>query len=344
MLRALEIRHFRCFEKFATEFGPGLNLIVGPNAHGKTSLLEAACILLRLQSPRVSRLTEVVQHERRGFVVDGHFSGRHLQFYYSAVRRKLALDGVPQATPREYLEIGRLVYFAMSDIELVRGSGETRRRFMDFVAVQLSAGYRQSLRSYERALRSRNSLLKAPAPRWREIEAFDAPLLAAGVEVSAARAALIEALQPHAGSAHAAISGVDERLAVEYVPGGGENFADSLKAARAEDARLRQTTVGPHRDDLLFRVNERASGFASEGQQRTLVLSLKLAAARLLQERFESAPLLLLDDIFGELDTGRRQALMAALPEAAQKVITTTSLSWWDPEPSAQILRLGGEG
>ena len=94
MLRSLAIRHFRCFEKFGMEFAPGLNLIVGPNAHGKTSLLEAACILLRLQSPRASRLAEAVQHERRGFVVDGYFHERHLQFYYSAARRKLALDGV----------------------------------------------------------------------------------------------------------------------------------------------------------------------------------------------------------------------------------------------------------
>src|SRR3954471_8430398 len=136
VLRSFKIRHFRCFEKFEAEFAPGLNLIVGPNAHGKTSLLEAACILLRLQSPRVARLTEVVQHERRGFVVDGYLGERRLQFYYSAARRKLALDGVEQANPREYLEIGRLVYFAMSDIELVRGSADVRRRFLDFVATQ----------------------------------------------------------------------------------------------------------------------------------------------------------------------------------------------------------------
>src|SRR3954470_9872493 len=130
MLRSLAIRHFRCFEKFGTEFTPGLNLIVGPNAHGKTSLLEAACILLRLQSPRGARLTEVVQHERRGFVVDGYLGERRLQFYYSAARRKLALDGVEQKAPREYLQLGRLVYFAMSDIDLVRGGGEIRRRFL----------------------------------------------------------------------------------------------------------------------------------------------------------------------------------------------------------------------
>src|SRR3954469_880093 len=224
MLRSLAIRHFRCFEKFGTEFAPGLNLIVGPNAHGKTSLLEAACVLLRLQSPRASRLTEGVQHERRGFVVDGYFDERHLQFYYSAARRKLALDSVEQKVPREYLGIGRLVYFAMSDIELVRGSGETRRRFLDFVAAQRDLSYRKAARDYERALRSRNALLKAPTPRWREIEAFDGPLLAAGAELGQARARLVSELEPQSGAAHGAISGALEELALEYLRGAGDDF------------------------------------------------------------------------------------------------------------------------
>ena len=344
MLRSLALRHFRCFEKYEAEFAPGLNLIVGPNAHGKTSLLEGACILLRLQSPRVSRLAEVVQHERRGFVVDGYFQERHLQFYYSAARRKLALDGVEQKTTRDYLQVGRLVYFAMSDIDLVRGGGEIRRRFLDFVAGQLDPLHPKALRAYERALRSRNALLKASAQRWREIEAFDAPLLAAGGELMSARAQLLVALQPHAGEAHRAISSSREELALEYVPGAGEDFPVSLVASREEDARLRQTTVGPHRDDVQFRLNERSSGFASEGQQRTLVLALKLGAARLLYERFGEAPLLLLDDIFGELDTSRRRALLAALPAESQKLITTTSLAWRPEGEEGRVLRLGEMG
>jgi DNA replication and repair protein RecF len=151
-------------------------------------------------------------------------------------------------------------------------------------------------------------------------------------------------MQPHAGAAHAAISGAREDLELEYLRGAGADFAVSLAEARAEDARLRQTTVGPHRDDVQFRLNGHASTFASEGQQRTLVLALKLGAARLLEERFGVAPLLLLDDIFGELDTGRRLALLQALPAAAQKIITTTTLAWWQPEQTAQVLRLGGEG
>ncbi len=340
MLSRLKVRHFRCFAAREAEFAPGLNLIVGPNAHGKTSLLEAACILLRLQSPRVTRLAHVIQHEKRGFVVDGYFGARHLQFYFSRERKKLALDEVEQKSAQEYLEIARLVYFSNGDIELVRGSGEARRRFMDFFAAQRDGTYRRALRDYDRALRSRNLLLKSPAPRWREIAAFDEPLAAAGQRVAGARMLLLAELQPEADAAHHAISGAREKLRIEYARSGGEDFPAALVAARKEDARLRQTSVGPHRDDVNFFLNEQPSALASEGQHRTLVLALKLGAARLLARHFDVPPILLLDDVFGELDLTRRAALLATLPAEAQKIITTTHLSWLPSGLEPRILEI----
>jgi DNA replication and repair protein RecF len=233
------------------------------------------------------------------------------------------------------------VYFATGDIEIVRGSGDTRRRFLDFVAMQHDAGYRKALRDYEKALRSRNALLKMPSVRWPQVDAFREPLLAAGSVLARLRRALIEELQPHVDSAHHAISTAREKLVLEYLPGAGEDFVASLEESRGEDARLRQTTVGPHRDDMQFLLNEQHSRFASEGQQRTIVLALKLGAARLLEQRFGTAPLLLLDDIFGELDLSRRTALLAALPADSQKLITTTHLDWMPNDLTSRILRLG---
>ncbi len=341
MLGSLKLRHFRCFEQFETEFAPATNFIVGPNAHGKTSLLEAACILLRLQSPRITQLARVVQHGRRGFVTDGYHGARHLQFYFSPERKKLALDSVEQTNAKEWLQIARVVWFGNDDIEIVRGSAEKRRRFLDFVGIQRDIAYRPELRAFEHALRSRNHLLKQPSPRWREIAAFDKPLIEHGSYVSAARRKLLAELQTEADAAHLAISGKRESLRLDYAAGDDGDFAASLAATQREDARLRQTTTGPHRDDVHFFLNELSADDTSEGQQRTLVLALKLGASRLLERHFGAPPLLLLDDIFGELDPARRNALLAALPADAQRIITTTHLDWMPDAGTANILRLG---
>jgi DNA replication and repair protein RecF len=334
------VRHFRCFDAHEVEFGVGMNFIIGPNAHGKTSLLEAVCILLRLQSPRITRLAAAVQHERRGFVVDGNFDERHMQFYFSKERRKLALDSVVQTSTHEYLQIGRVMWFSNADIDLARGGGDVRRRFLDFVCMQREPAYRTLLREYERALRSRNLLLKNPSPSWREIAAFDEPLIAAGVQVMKTREQLCTEFRVPVNEAHTAISGAREDLRVEYVPGAEGDFDAALAAAKSTDARLRQTTVGPHRDDLAFFLGGRSAEFASEGQQRTLVVALKLGAARLLGVHFGTPPVYLIDDVFGELDVKRRNALLAALPEDAQKIVTTTHLDWMGEAP-AKVIRLG---
>jgi DNA replication and repair protein RecF len=328
LLTDLSLRHFRCFETLKCEFAPGLNLFVGENAQGKTSLLEAVCVLARLQSPRTSRLGEALQHGRRGFVVDGHIQGRHMQFYYAPQRKKLALDSVTQTGTADYLEVARVVWCGNADIDLVRGGADLRRRFLDFVGVQMNAGYRQTLRAYERALRSRNHLLKAPRVNWREIAAFDGPLIEHGTALTEARAKLLRELEPHAAAGQRAMSGTEEELRLEYARGSGEDFAAALEAGRDSDARLRQTGTGPHRDDLVLLLNGRGSEYASEGQQRSMAVALKLGQARLLEARTGRPPLLLLDDIFGELDLGRRKALLGHLPAGAQQLITTTHLEW----------------
>ncbi len=329
MLTTLKLRDFRCFAALECDFAPGVNWIVGPNAQGKTSLLEAACVLLRLQSPRSATLGPLVRIGGVGFVVDGFYAERHLQFYYSPRRRKLALDSVEQRSAGGYLQTGSVVWFSNTDLELVRGSASERRRYLDFLAAQLVPGYRRALRDYEKALRSRNHLLRAPTVRWREVAAFDEPLLANGTEVAAARAALVVALEPEAALAHRAISaGAGEVLSLTYEPGAGADFPAALEASREESARLRQTIVGPHRDEVRLTLNGLAATLASEGQQRTLALALRLAQARRLTQEHARPPLLLLDDIFGELDPARRNALLASLPPGAQQILTTTSLDW----------------
>lgn len=330
MLARLQLSQFRCFESLTVPLAAGFNFFVGQNGEGKTSILEAACVLLRLQSQRAANLAPVVRAGSKSFAVRGKFDDHSLEFEYGGLRRRLRFDDVEQRTATEYLRLGRIVSFANTDIEMVRGASESRRRYLDFIGSQIDPRYRPTLRAYERALRSRNSLLKSTQPRARELAAYDKPLLAYGTELGALRERLVERIAPVAAAAYNEISASAEKLDIYFAPGHESDFAAHLHRTRAQEERLRQTVVGPHRDDIDLFVDGMASqAYASEGQQRTLALALKLAQARLFAEE-GAAPVLLIDDIFGELDLERRNALLRALPVDHQKLVTATSLQWRD--------------
>ena len=345
MLSRIKLNDFRCFEALELSLAPGVQFFTGDNAQGKTSILEAVCVLLRL----AATLAPLVRIGAKGFAVQGLHGTSQMQYYFSPARRKLVLDSLEQSSTREYLRVGRLVYFGNTDLELVRGGADGRRRFLDFLGAQIEPLYRTNLRAYEKALRSRNRLLKSVPVRRREVEAYDQPLLDAGGLLTQLRRSLVEELAPWVSRAQQSIrmslnGGVgagSEELTLHYQPGGDGDFAAALKASREEEMRLRQTLVGPHRDDLLLNLDGQAAGvFGSEGQQRTLALALKLGQAGLLQAIWKTPPLLLLDDIFGELDPLRRNALLAALPTGGQQLIATTHLDWLDGPPDGPVWRV----
>ncbi|PYI93421.1 MAG: DNA replication and repair protein RecF [Verrucomicrobia bacterium] len=342
MLAELQLRNFRCFDALAVEFAPGFNFFIAQNGQGKTSILEAACVLLRLQSQRSSTLAPVVRFGEKAFGVSGRVMDHRLEFRYSALRRKVSLDGIEQRPLGEYLRLGRVVSFANTDIELVRGGSEARRRYLDFLGTQIDSLYRPTLRAYERALRSRNALLKSAHPRPREIAAYDLPLIEHGTKLGVMRARLVERLAPLAGEAHRQVSAsAEESLRIRFAPGNGEDFAADLANSHPKELRLRQTIVGPHRDDIELAVERKdAQQYASEGQQRTVALALKIAQARMFQLEEGTAPLLLLDDIFGELDPGRRNALLAHLPADAQKLVTATTMQWRENHIAGPVFEL----
>ena len=332
MLTNLRLRNFRCFEGVSLDIGPVFNLFLGANGEGKTTILEAACVLPRLQSQRSSSLAPVIQIGKKFFEVRGKFEEHQLEFRYSALRRRVKFDEVEQRTLGEYLRIGRVVSLANADIELVRGGSEGRRRYLDFLGAQIDGSYRPALRAYERALRARNALLKSPLPRAREVAAYDAPLIEHGRVLLRLRAELAKMLAPLAMQAYQRISGGREKFALRFLPGAGDDFGGDLERSHRESIRLRQTIVGPHRDDLELLVDDLAAAqFASEGQQRTIALAMKIAQSDGLKKSSGGkAPLLLIDDIFGELDPERRNALLDSLPTDSQKLVTATAMPWRD--------------
>lgn len=341
MLSSIALRDFRCFER--AEFAPsaGLNLISAPNASGKSSLLEAICVLLRLQSPRTGALLETIRHGAAGLSLSGRVGGRVLKCHLSRGEgRHLLLDDVPQGKSDEYLRVGLVAFFSNEDIELVRGTSSKRRRFLDFLGSQCDAGYLKNLRAYERALRSRNFLLKEGPHRGKELSAYDGPLVAAGEYLAKVRAQLCEELAPAAAKHVAAISTRGEATTLRYGRSGGPDLAAALEQSANEERRLRQTVVGPHRDDIALELDgAAAASFASEGQQRTLSLALRLAQADLIRSRRGAPPIYLLDDIFGELDPDRRRRLLSALPSDSQRILTTTTWQWLEERTREQTLR-----
>lgn len=355
MLFSLELNQFRCFESLRLDLHPGLTIFVGDNAQGKTSILEAACAVLRLQSPRTSTLADLVRmgsggdKAGKGFSVRGKFSDCNLCLQHTAKSgRKLSVDGETQGRSAQYLRFsGLVVWIASDDLALVKDGGSPRRRYLDFMACQLYPPYRPALKTYERALRSRNFLLKRDAsPHWEQIDAYTKILVENGDLLTRYRRELVTALAPLAAEAQKQISEQDEVLGIEYRAASGEedDLGGELARRRSDELRRRQTLAGPHRDDLVFKINDMpAAKFASEGQQRTLALALKLAQSRLFIEQTTRPPVLLIDDVFGELDPGRRNALMAAWPEDSQKLVTTTHLNWLDPDRvAARIWKVEG--
>ncbi len=319
---------------------PGTNFIIGANAQGKTSILEAVCVATRLQSPRTNSLGDCVRSGQPGFGLSVHVAGTHLQFRYESPKRTLRLDSVDQARPAEYLRVARVAWFSNDDLEIIRGSAARRRRALDFLCSQLDGAYLRALRRYDRALRSRNALLRDHRPR-PEIAAFDPELIENGDYLAAVRAEASSALAPLIATAVHDIGGQSEDVATRYLPGSPEPMAAALIASRDRETRLRQTVVGPHRDDLAIELNGMdAAKFASEGQQRTLAIALKLAQTRLLIERTGVTPTLLIDDVFGELDVTRRTNLLEHLPAGSQRLVTTTHLDWLESRTGLAIFAL----
>lgn len=342
MLNDLLLRDFRCFQECRVALHEETTLFIGRNAQGKTSLMEAACVLLRLQSPRTSNRAELIRLGAGSFLIEGTQNGRRLRCAQSSSTRRLALDGAVCSRSADYLnDSGLVVWMDHRDMNLLRGGGEHRRRHLDFAASQLFPDYLKALRGYERALRGRNHVLKRDAViSWRQADAFAHVMNGFAQVLRRHRQELVASMQPHVSAVHYDLSSGSEHVEVRYQPGHeADDLSEELAARRDEESRTRQTSAGPHRDDLLLSLNSLdASTYASEGQQRSLALAMKAAQARVLEEASGRAPLLLMDDIFGELDAQRRRALLRLLPPGTQKIITTTTLDWASGELPGGIL------
>lgn len=335
MISGLKLLNFRCYGSFSWQIPQQGAVILGDNAQGKTSLLEAVCFLLRLQSPRCTRTAPLITHGQTSFGIRGELPGQTRRLLWNPESPDLRVNGELRKDRRSYLaDSYPVVWLGNDDLSLVQAGAEARRKYMDFLGCQWHPGYRLALFRYRHALKSRNYLLKHNHRDTLQLEAYTQQLAQYGTELCALRSGVLTLLAPHIATACRHISTRQEQLSVTYRPSAEDNLYERLCASMERDIRYGQTQIGPHRDDLDITLNGKsAATFASEGQQRTAAISMKLAQSSLLTEETGHTPIHLIDDVFGELDPSRRIAFLQALPPDAQSLITTTHLDWLHDTP-----------
>jgi DNA replication and repair protein RecF len=352
-LRKLTLRHFRNVGFAALEFSGRQQFLVGANGQGKTNLLEAAGFLTALRSFRTSDNKLLIGHgEKTAALVcqleHERFNETQVTIKLNRESKEIWCDQERITKMADYLGRFPTVVFSSQDIQLVRGSPAGRRRWLDLTLAAVDAGYFRTLQIFTRALAERNALLKTGRPVDAELAAFEQTLAPAAAELIAARVAGVKILGAAVQQFYAQLCDDVEPASLAYEPDFPEPSAEALLArlasGRSRDGQFRTTLVGPHRDDFHFRVKQTgAKDFASEGQQRSLVLALRLAQAKWFHEKSGVRPVLLADDVLGELDPTRRRRFWAAVDHESQMIATGTHLP--DAELGAwQVFEVSGGG
>lgn len=330
-LRHLWVTDFRSYGSVDLELPDGFTAVLGPNGQGKSNLLEAAGYLLTLRSFRGAGADALVRVGEERAVVRGEVvtDGReHLieAEISRAGRSRALLDRQRLGRQRDLLAVARTTVFAPDDLELVKGGPALRRAFLDDLLVVLHPRHDEVRSDWERSLRQRNALLKQihgrpDASALMTLDVWDQKASAAGDELARLRSGLTDRIAGTVRTAYREVAGEDLDVGLRYEsPWRGDAFdprslSEALASSREEELRRGVTLVGPHRDELVLELRGMpARTHASQGEQRSLALALRLASHRSVTEAYGSPPVLLLDDVFSELDGARSSALLGALP------------------------------
>ena len=335
IIRSLELSNFRNYEGLSLNPDRGTNILYGDNAQGKTNIIEAIYMSGTSKSHRSKRDSEMIRFDRE----DAHIrtvvekSGKEFRIDIHLKRSRskgIAINGVPIKKVSDLFGILNVVLFSPEDLDIIKEGPAKRRRFVDMELCQLDKIYMYNLNKYNKVLNQRNALLKE-MPYNEDLSStlgvWDEQLVSYGEKVIESRKRFVDEIAGLIRSIHYEISGKKEELIAGYEPNtGSEEFKEKLEKSRQRDMGTRMTNVGPHRDDISFKIGDvDIRKYGSQGQQRTCALSLKLSEIETVKRTVGETPVLLLDDVMSELDSNRQNILLNSINEI-QTVITCTGL------------------
>jgi DNA replication and repair protein RecF len=332
---SLDLLNFRNYERLSLEFGAGTNILYGNNAQGKTNLLEAVYMSGTSHSQRLSKDRDMIRFgcdeaHIKTFAENKNRRNR-IDIHLRKIKSKgIAVNQLPVKRASDLFGIINLVSFSPDDLNIIKNGPSERRRFIDQELCQIDKIYLNDLKDYNKALDQRNKLLKDIRNNRSLIstlDVWDEILVKSGINIIKRRRQFISDLSLIVKSIHDGLTMGSEEIEIRYEPSAyDEKFADILFMSRDRDLEIMQTTTGPHRDDISVMVNNTdMRKFGSQGQQRTCALSLKLSEIELMKEKTGEYPVLLLDDVFSELDVKRQKNLLSYI-EKTQTLITCTGL------------------
>lgn len=335
IIKSIELADFRNYDTLNLTFDRGTNILYGDNAQGKTNILEAIYVVATTKSHKGSKDKDIIQFNKeeahiRAYIEKEEVETRIDMHLRSSKSKGIAIDGQKIKKAAELLGLLNVVFFSPEDLGIIKNGPAERRRFVDMELCQLDNFYLYNLNHYNKIVNQRNKLLKdlyLNPSLGETLNIWDSQLVSFGSKIIERRKVFVEQLNEIIYDIHKKLSGDKEELQIRYEPEVSiEEFEHKLALSQERDIKLKQTCVGPHRDDFSFYVgNVDIRKFGSQGQQRTAALSLKLSEIELVKKITKDTPVLLLDDVLSELDANRQNYLLNSIGDI-QTIITCTGL------------------
>lgn len=341
-LLKLELKNYRNCENICLDFSKDKTLIIGKNAQGKTNILESIYLLSDLKSPRTSNMTDLIKFESPAFEIYARVLKNNteidLDFSYSQEKKREFKLNKVKSTAKDFRLCVKTVLFSTKDLLLLRGTPQDRRDWLDRAIAQIYPAYNERLSKYEKIRIQKNNLLKNEIIDETLLEIYNEQLVITGANIIFLRKKFLKEIEKLAYEKHKTISDT-EVFTLSYTCPANEIdeisqfLKEELIRKKTEEFGRRQACVGPHRDDIEFKINGLdAVKFASQGQQRTLVLALKLGELDIIKQKTGFAPILLLDDVLAELDELRQNYLLKSIEKNVHTIITSVDTILFEDE------------